>query len=261
MLKSKPKSEFRFWHRNWNPNFGKSKHRNSDEIRLKFCRNFDFVESKKRTFVETLVQTWPLFMEKFLQFYFITTKQFWQITLAKDKSSRKNPRPNFLLNCRKMAEKGPELEVCSSHRNLDYLQKYCRLINTFFILFCGRSLCNTASTKSMREKKKNRNTKLYRIAKKECNIRFFINESKKRIVFNHKKRNVGIITTLCTLYSWWLYNFPFYLQYFQKQSTERNKIKILFVSFFQTFVCCLLKTIPNTKLFCMNVSQIYSFIS
>jgi hypothetical protein len=52
MLKLKPKSEFRFQHRN--QNFGKSKHRNSDEIILKFCQNFDFVECKKRTFVETL---------------------------------------------------------------------------------------------------------------------------------------------------------------------------------------------------------------
>jgi hypothetical protein len=45
---SKPKSEFRFRHRN--QNLGKSKHRNSDKIRLKFCRNFDFVESKKKDF-------------------------------------------------------------------------------------------------------------------------------------------------------------------------------------------------------------------
>jgi hypothetical protein len=54
MLKPKPKSEFRFRHPNRNQNFGESKHQNSDEIRLQFCRNFDFVESKKRTFVETI---------------------------------------------------------------------------------------------------------------------------------------------------------------------------------------------------------------
>jgi hypothetical protein len=29
--------------------------------------------------------------------------------------------------------------------------------------------------------------KLYYIFKKECNIRFFMNESKKQIAFNHKK--------------------------------------------------------------------------
>jgi hypothetical protein len=39
--------KFRFRHLNRNRNFGKSKHRNFDEIRIPFCRNFDFDESKK----------------------------------------------------------------------------------------------------------------------------------------------------------------------------------------------------------------------
>jgi hypothetical protein len=43
--------KFRFRHRN----FGKSKLRNSDESRINFHRLFDFVESKKITFVETLI--------------------------------------------------------------------------------------------------------------------------------------------------------------------------------------------------------------
>jgi hypothetical protein len=56
--KLKPKSKLLFRHRNQNRNFGKSKHWNFDEIRIKFRRNFDFVESKKNTtFVETLTAT------------------------------------------------------------------------------------------------------------------------------------------------------------------------------------------------------------
>jgi hypothetical protein len=42
-LKSKRKSKFLFQHQNQNS--GKSKHRNFNEIRIKFCRNFDFVAS------------------------------------------------------------------------------------------------------------------------------------------------------------------------------------------------------------------------
>jgi hypothetical protein len=40
--------KFRFLHRYWNLNFGKLKHRNFDEIRIKFCWNFDFVENDFR---------------------------------------------------------------------------------------------------------------------------------------------------------------------------------------------------------------------
>jgi hypothetical protein len=50
-----------------------------------------------------------------------------------------------------------------------------------FKLCCARKKNNTATF-----------NKLYWIGKKEHNIHYFVNESKKRIVFNHKKRNVDI---------------------------------------------------------------------
>jgi hypothetical protein len=72
----KSESKFRSLHQNRNSDFNveiltklwlnfdfverkrsKSKHRNFDEIRIKFRRNFDFVESKIATFVETVVRT------------------------------------------------------------------------------------------------------------------------------------------------------------------------------------------------------------
>jgi hypothetical protein len=49
LSKSKLKSKFRFRHRNRMQNF--------DKIRIKFRRNFDFVESKKTTIVETLLRS------------------------------------------------------------------------------------------------------------------------------------------------------------------------------------------------------------
>jgi hypothetical protein len=50
--RSKLKSKFPFWHRNWN--YGKSKHSNFDQIKIKFCQTLDFVVSKKNDFRETL---------------------------------------------------------------------------------------------------------------------------------------------------------------------------------------------------------------
>jgi hypothetical protein len=44
---------------NRNRNLGKSKHRNFNEIRIQFCRNLDFVESKKNNFRGT--PTWHNF--------------------------------------------------------------------------------------------------------------------------------------------------------------------------------------------------------
>jgi hypothetical protein len=55
---------------------------------------------------------------------------------------------------------------------------------------CKRKIIQHCSRKPYRIQQRSR--KLYRIGKKERNIRFFLNEIKKLIVFDHKKRNVDI---------------------------------------------------------------------
>jgi hypothetical protein len=89
MSKSKQKWKFRFRHRNQNRNL---KHRISDWIRMKFRRNFDFVESEKTTFVETLsFQKATIFnREKFLNLNLLqtwTTEENLKISLLHDISS------------------------------------------------------------------------------------------------------------------------------------------------------------------------------
>jgi hypothetical protein len=58
MSKLKPQSKFRFRHRNQNQNFDFDIEISTKlvEIRITFRQNFDFVDSKKTIFLETLVK-------------------------------------------------------------------------------------------------------------------------------------------------------------------------------------------------------------
>jgi hypothetical protein len=87
------KSKFRFWHRN--RNFEKSKHSNFDEIRIKFRRNFDFLESNKMTFVKILVN--PFRGIKKLVLHYIKQKPFRGIKKLVLHQTKTSPYLNWLI--------------------------------------------------------------------------------------------------------------------------------------------------------------------